>query len=302
MSRLATTILLGTLSLTACQPAPHFNAPNSPQADSQRAHKQEAEQLDPIPPAPKIGYTVADPTLLFPSDGLEAASHTIAAGSPVPILARTKNSVEIRVSIGGKVYKAWAKTDDVVEGTKEEVMEVIATRKCEEKIDRPLSGEIISGKLSEPRPRVSPNYIDDDEFLGLGLLEVYGHDDPTPPPMVDGPPIFGTNILEVQTALGSDVYVKVKNMEGVEIVGFFIHAGKQGSVSLPNGRYLIYFATGSGFSPECGRFMADMRVQKDPSSVFLDGDSRLSYSLKMTRTPLYSGYSFRPASASIEEF
>lgn len=302
MSKLATTILLATLSLTACQPSPNFNASNNPQADSAGTPKRGTERLDPIPAAPKMGYTVADPTPLFPSDRLETPSYTLAAGSPVPILARTKNSVEIRVSIGGKQYKAWVKSNDIFEGTNEEALEVIAKRKCEAKIERPPSGVVLSGELSRPQPRISPNYTGDDEFLGLGLLEAYGYDDSTPPPMVDGPPAFGTNVLKVQTAPGSDVYVKVKDMKGVEIVGFFIHAGKEEGVNLPNGRYRIYFATGTRFSPECGRFMSDMRIQKDPSSVLLDGNMSLSYSLKMTSMPRHSMNSFRPANASQEEF
>lgn len=334
---IAQALLLGlTISLGACS-EPAEPPPQQPVAPLQL----EAPQLLPPPPQDttptlpaqpqfKLGFAVETPTPVFSDSTLTTLYGHLPAGARVSVFAQQGGVTEIRISKDGTLYKAWTKTADVLLGNEAYAKVVIEQRVCQKGVYRPAHEEWLSGlmavaKAQEVADTQAENDLDPEFGVGEYTEETENADGeieevetgeqqdlyaqmmdrnpkmagaPKPKPLT---PKYSVKLI-VEAPQSADAYVKVKNMDRQEVLGFYVHAGKSATVMIPEGEHEMYFMTGTRFSKTCGNFLEGLQIQKDPTPVKLSRGEGITYGLQLREgNPLFGG-SFQPKSVSAEEF
>ena len=115
----------------------------------------------------------------------------------------------------------------------------------------------------------------------------------------------GPHVLSIINGTSGGGYVKVKTLSGSTVVGFYIQAGSNASVNLPDGTYGISFATGESFSSLCRKFMDHMQALEFPEADTFQTrkDSQFEYYTELEYT-LHSivGGNVSPDQMNIDEF
>lgn len=127
---------------------------------------------------------------------------------------------------------------------------------------------------------------------GDGMVEVRARCLPSGPVNLSTGDIFrqvrqGPHRLDVTNELSSDAVVKLRDYMGHTVLSFYVEARDKGMVDMvPEGTFLIEFATGREYSPVCGYFLADMTsyrfAEKASFEVHTDGINRYRAVLELT--------------------
>jgi hypothetical protein len=104
----------------------------------------------------------------------------------------------------------------------------------------------------------------------------------------------GPHTLKTTNGLSSDAVVKLREMTGSTVVSFFVVAGGEATInSIPEGRFIIEFATGRDFSPVCGYFLSNMSSRRfegtESFETQFQGNHRYTSTLKITLNPVVGG-------------
>jgi DnaJ-like protein len=71
---------------------------------------------------------------------------------------------------------------------------------------------------------------------------------------------IGPHTLKTTNGLSTDAVVKVREMAGSTVLSFYVAAGGEVTINrVPEGTFIIEFATGRDFSPMCGYFLSNIR-------------------------------------------
>ena len=101
----------------------------------------------------------------------------------------------------------------------------------------------------------------------------------------------------------SATVVKMKNRAGDDVLSFFVAPNRSVLIKdIPDGDYLVYFASGGTWSRSCGKFMRDMQVTRDPNPVRLTGNNQGQYYTFGYELTEQVGGNFRPTDVSNDSF
>ena len=93
--------------------------------------------------------------------------------------------------------------------------------------------------------------------------------------------------VQVNAAPNASAYVKVKDMSGYTVVGFFVNAGSNAQIYVPEGTYNIQFAMGETWYGKSNRFGSKTSFGQD-SSVSLGYGDVITYTLQPTSSGNFS--------------
>ena len=104
----------------------------------------------------------------------------------------------------------------------------------------------------------------------------------------------GPHTLETTNGLPFDAVVKLRSLAGRTVLSFYVAAGSEVTIDkVPEGTFVIEFATGREFSPSCGYFLSDMEsrrfVNTETFETQRQGDHRYTSVLKITLNPVVGG-------------
>jgi hypothetical protein len=104
----------------------------------------------------------------------------------------------------------------------------------------------------------------------------------------------GPHTLKTTNGLSSDAVVKVREIAGSTVLSFYVTAGGDVTINrVPEGTFIIEFATGRDFSPACGYFLENMSSQRfvNPESfeTQVEGNQRYTSVLEITLNPVVGG-------------
>jgi hypothetical protein len=104
----------------------------------------------------------------------------------------------------------------------------------------------------------------------------------------------GPHTLKTTNGLSSDAVVKLRDMTGSAVLSFYVAAGGEVTInSVPEGTFVIKFATGRDFSPVCGYFLSDMSSRRFANTETFEtqfqGNYRYTSVLEITLNPVIGG-------------
>jgi hypothetical protein len=104
----------------------------------------------------------------------------------------------------------------------------------------------------------------------------------------------GPHTLKTTNGLSSDAVVKVREMSGSTVLSFYVAAGGEVAINrVPEGTFIIEFATGHDFSPVCGYFLSNMSsrrfVNAETFKTQSQGNHRYTSVLEITLNPVVGG-------------
>ncbi|MBV7500407.1 MULTISPECIES: J domain-containing protein [unclassified Achromobacter] len=111
------------------------------------------------------------------------------------------------------------------------------------------------------------------------------------------PSAHGDHELRIVANHNRDALVKLKDAQGHTAFSGFVRRGQAHTFQgIPSGVYTAWFATGTGFSSKCGRFLVDMHVSYDPTPRHfrntqagnLEYSTVMEYSLQLQRNGNFS--------------
>lgn len=115
----------------------------------------------------------------------------------------------------------------------------------------------------------------------------------------------GPHILRIRNGSQRDAFVVARNSFGRPVAGFYVASASVAEVHLPDGVYVISFATGDRFSRSCLRFMSDMDAQRFPGTETLQTTRQGNYEyyseLEFTLHNVIGG-NIRPRDMPIDDF
>ena len=97
----------------------------------------------------------------------------------------------------------------------------------------------------------------------------------------------GDAAVKVNTAPGANAYVKVKDMSGRTVVGFYVSSGSTAEAYVPEGTYSVQFATGETWYGKSKRFGNKTSYGQDNSLSLGYGDM-ITYTLQRTTNGNFS--------------
>ena len=97
----------------------------------------------------------------------------------------------------------------------------------------------------------------------------------------------GDAAVQVNTAPGESAYVKVKDMSGRTVVGFYVSSGSTAEAYVPEGTYSVQFATGETWYGKSKRFGSKTSYGQDNSLSLGYGDM-ITYTLQRTTNGNFS--------------
>jgi hypothetical protein len=97
----------------------------------------------------------------------------------------------------------------------------------------------------------------------------------------------GDAAVQVNTAPGESAYVKVKDMSGRTVVGFYMSSGSTAEAYVPEGTYSVQFATGETRYGKSKRFGSKTSYGQDNSLSLGYGDT-ITYTLQRTTNGNFS--------------
>jgi hypothetical protein len=105
---------------------------------------------------------------------------------------------------------------------------------------------------------------------------------------------FGPHTLKIVNGLGSDAVVKLRDVASHTVLSVYVRAGNEYSNdTIPEGNFVIEFATGREFSTVCGYFLSDMSSRRFESmqnfTIEFRGNSRYASAIDITLNPVAGG-------------
>jgi hypothetical protein len=136
-------------------------------------------------------------------------------------------------------------------------------------------------------------------IYGDGMADLRGRCFPFgPAPLTNGTVLrqsrVGPHTLKTTNGLSSDAVVKLREMTGSTVLSFYVAAGREVTISrVPEGTFIIEFATGRDFSPVCGYFLSNMSsrrfVNAESFEMQTRANSRYTSVLEITLNPVVGG-------------
>jgi hypothetical protein len=136
-------------------------------------------------------------------------------------------------------------------------------------------------------------------IYGDGMTDLRGRCFPLGPVSLTNGMIFrqttvGPHKLRTTNGLSSDAVVKLRDMTRHTVLSFYITTRSDVTInSVPEGTFMIEFATGHDFSPVCGYFLRDMSsrrfVKPEAFQTQLQGTYRYTSVLEITLNPVIGG-------------
>jgi hypothetical protein len=110
----------------------------------------------------------------------------------------------------------------------------------------------------------------------------------------------GPHTLKTTNGLSSDAVVKIRETAGSTVLSFYVAAGREVTINrVPEGTFIIEFATGRDFSPVCGYFLGNMSsrrfVNAESFETQVQGNHRYTSVLEITLNPVVGGTATRSA-------
>jgi hypothetical protein len=134
---------------------------------------------------------------------------------------------------------------------------------------------------------------------GDGIADLRGRCFPFGPVSLTNGTVFrkirvGPHTLKTTNGLSSDAVVKVREITGSTVLSFYVAAGNEVTVDrVPEGTFIIEFATGRDFSPVCGYFLSNMSSRRFINSESFEtqtrANSRYTSVLEITLNPVVGG-------------
>jgi hypothetical protein len=136
-------------------------------------------------------------------------------------------------------------------------------------------------------------------IYGDGMADLRGRCFPFgPAPLTNGMPLrqsrVGPHTLKTTNGLSSDAVVKLRDMAGNAVLSFYVAAGREVTIDrVPEGTFMIEFATGRDFSPVCGYFLSNMSSRRFVNAESFEtqsrANSRYTSVLEITLNPVVGG-------------
>jgi hypothetical protein len=106
--------------------------------------------------------------------------------------------------------------------------------------------------------------------------------------------IVGPHELKTTNGLSSDAVVKLRDTARRTVLSFYVTARSDVTIdSVPEGTFMIEFATGRDFSPICGYFLSDMSsrrfVKAESFQTQFQGNYRYTSVLEITLNAVVGG-------------
>jgi hypothetical protein len=136
-------------------------------------------------------------------------------------------------------------------------------------------------------------------IYGDGMADLRGRCFPSGPVSLTNGMVFrqirvGPHTLETTNGLSSDAVVKVREIGGSTVLSYYVVAGGEVTIDrVPEGTFIIEFATGRDFSLVCGYFLSNMSsrrfVNAETFETQFQGNHRYTSVLKITLNPVVGG-------------
>jgi hypothetical protein len=134
---------------------------------------------------------------------------------------------------------------------------------------------------------------------GDGMADLRGRCFPSGPVYLSNRMIFrqtGTGPHELTTinGLSSDAVVKLRDSAKHTVLSFYVKAHDEATIdTVPEGTFVIEFATGQEFSPVCGYFLSNMATQRYvEAAIFktqIQGNDQYARAITITLNPVVGG-------------